>query len=118
MESRNFTIVTDKKLKQAFYWDDELTELPEDVVAFKYYKGDGEEIEIKDYVTGVPVKANMSNMTLEMVADPYQYQPNMVCLYKQDGVEMLFAMTPDTKFVNNYSELNQEFTSLNNRKTK
>ena len=118
MESRNFAILINKELKQSFYWDYELEELPADTIAFKYCKDNGEEREMKDFITGVPVKANMKDMTLEMVADPYTYVPNMVCLYNDGEQEMLFTMTPNTEVVNDFNELKEKYSSLTNAKVK
>ena len=113
----NFVLVENNEGKEAFVWDNNIENLPTDIMAFTYYQQDiineNGLIQSSEYRIGAPVKFIIGDMYIHLEPTTLNSQKDDIyCLYIENGKRKFKPINSNTTLVNNFSELEQAFVAV------
>ena len=121
----NFILIEDVNEKQSIIFENNFENLPNDTIAFTYYQQDNIDengiVNSLEYRIGVPIKFIIGDMYNKLDYNTINFQRNdrLHCLYIHDPKKLsepikriVKPINKNTTLVNNFSELEEVFTSI------
>ena len=113
----NFVLFENENGKETFVWESELEILPNGTIAFTHYQQDNVDengiVQNHEYRIGVPVKFIIGDMYIQLDSNISDNQKDDIyCLYAENGKRKFKPINSNTTLVNNFSELEEVFTTI------